>query len=84
MKGEKAMVALLPCPNCRAEAKRYNEGLEEEKCEFLPGSTPKFDICCTECPLGLFADDSITNEELVEMWNNLPRRPSPDDEPNGD
>jgi len=60
--GGEEMIDLKPCPNCDGEA------------EFIP---PDFIVglnalCCTGCPL-MVEDGDMTDEELADIWNNLPR-----------
>lgn len=58
---------LKTCPNCESEA------------EYNPGNQYKLHkIECTSCPLNL--DGEIHDyRELVDIWNNLPRRENNDE-----
>tara|TARA_Y100000310_G_C20046991_1_gene518759 strand:+ start:146 stop:499 length:354 start_codon:yes stop_codon:yes gene_type:complete len=54
---------MKPCPYCNSEAKYYaeHEG-------FLPS------VCCNKCPVSV--DAEMSQEELTQIWNDLPRRGS--------
>jgi hypothetical protein len=59
------MADTLPCPNCGSQARRWLENRIDNQNIFMLG--------CSWCPLTLM-DCAKSLAELVEIWNNLPRR----------
>jgi len=59
------------CPNCEGKAKYYPNSDSQTAA-----------IYCVDCPLGV-EDTNMSREELVKIWNNLPRRDNPGHAPEG-